>query len=442
MAGEFRSSSPSPSSLLRLGPDEEKRLADFFSAGTLPPVLEQAIDDYLTRKAGRDWHDPVICERLRKAVTAQKDDYWKPAAQRRLRYTKGYSVLGYLAYHFPVYFMQTEHLLAMLARDGLLKQRMTILDVGTGPGVVPFAVADFWSRLAGATADLFSVEQSEEHTEAFLFLRERFVPKGGNVSIKTPLNADITAFDPGRILRKPDLVVFSNVLNEVFSGDNGRKADLVLKYAEHLVPDGTILLVEPAEQVSSTQLRMLSVALKKKGLAIHSPCSFVHGTNCTPERCWSFAEQPAIRPTRLMEKLAGAGEPYRFLNTDIKYSYVVLRKDGRTRESFRVPHGSHALRLAQLHRHDGQRVSLFAAKMSANLGDAKTRVFRVCDGSAVKPVFAVLPAYHITPENRAVVSAPYGTILELQDVLVRYNAGHDAWNLLVNRNSRITPAVR
>ena len=63
-------------------------------------------------KTGKDWSDPVILERLRRAIVAQKDDYWKPTNKRSLQYTKGYSVFGYLAYHFPVYFMQTRHLLA------------------------------------------------------------------------------------------------------------------------------------------------------------------------------------------------------------------------------------------------------------------------------------------------------------------------------------------
>ena len=34
--------------------------------------------------------------------------------------------------------------------------------------------------------------------------------------------------------------------------------------------------------------------------------------------------------------------------------------------------------------------------------------------------------YHITPKNDLITSAPYGTVLELRNVLVRYNKGHDA----------------
>jgi len=420
-------------------PDEQQRINSFFTEHRIPACLERTIEEYITKKAGKSWDDPVILGRLRRAVVAQKDDYWKPSQRRRLQYTKGYRVLSYLAYHFPVYFMQTGHLLAMLARDGLLKKTMTVLDAGTGPGVVPLAIAEFYSRLDGARATVFSVERSEEHIEAFMFLREQCTHKGAPASIKPPARADITTVDPAQIPQQVDLLVFSNVLNELIDHSLEQRADLVMRFAERLSPDGTILIVEPAEEITSTQLRILSLALKKRGLTIHSPCSFVWGTNCTPDRCWSFVTAPSIMPTRLMETLAACEEPFRYVNTDIKYSYVVLRKDGKTREQYRVPAGSRVLRLSQLHRHVDKRVNIIAAKMSEDLGDAKTPMFRLCDGSAEKPVYAVVPSYHITPENEAIVAEPYGTILELDNVLVRHNPKHDAYNVLVSRNTAVYP---
>ncbi len=431
---------PQPEYLLT--PDAETLLAGFFAQRALPPVLEQAVGEYLTRKVGKDWHDPVILDRLRKAIVAQKDDYWKPAGKRSLQYTKAYSVLGYLAYHFPVYFMQTEYLLAMLARDGLLKKSMTVLDIGTGPGVVPLAIADFWSRLGGPEADVYSVERSEEHIEAFLFLRDRFVPKGGKVSVKPPVKADITVSGTEKIPNQVDLLVFSNVLNELSNRTPEQRADIVMHYAGRLAPDGTILIIEPAEEVVSTQLRVLSLVLKKRGLTVHSPCTYIWGTNCTPDRCWSFVTAPGIRPTKMMDALAACDEPFRYVNTDIKYSYVVLRKDRKTRECYRVPPGSRVLRLSQIHRHVDKRINLIAAKMSENLGDRKNLMFRLCDGTADTPVYAVVPSFHVTPENEEIVSAPYGTILELDGVLVRHNPKHDAYNVLVSRNTGIVPVDR
>jgi hypothetical protein len=419
-------------------PDEQQQITGFFAEHRIPATLERAIEDYITKKAGKSWDDPVILERLRRAIVAQKDDYWKPSRRRRLQYTKGYSVLGYLAYHFPVYFMQTEHLLATLACDGLLKKTMTVLDAGTGPGVVPLAIADFYSRLDGARATVFSVERSEEHIEAFMYLRDHCTKKDANASIKPPVRADITTVDTVKNVENIDLLIFSNVLNELSATSPEQRADLVMKFGERLSADGSILIVEPAEETTSTQLRILSLALKKRGLTIHSPCSFIWGTNCTPDRCWSFVTAPSIKPTSLMETLAACEEPFRYVNTDVKYSYAVFRKDGKTREQYRVPAGSRVLRLSLVHRHVDKRVNTIAAKMSEDLGDAKTHMFRLCDGSAKKPVYAVVPSYHITPENEAIVAEPYGTILELDNVLVRYNPKHDAYNVLVSRNTRVS----
>jgi len=420
--------------------EEAMRQDAFFASQRMPPVLETAIEQYTVKKTGKELADPVMLDRLRKAIVFQKSDYWKPTHQRALKYTKAYSVLGYLAYHFPVYFVQAEHLLAMLARDGLLKEKMSILDAGTGPGVVPLAIADFWSRLDTATATVYSIERSEEHIEAFLHLREQCTQKGERVSIKPPIKADLVTFDPQKIPQQIDLMIFSNVLNELADLSISERADRVLKLAERLAPDGSILIVEPAEETASVTLRLLSLALKKRGLTIHSPCSFIWGTNCTPDRCWSFTTGRNIQPTRMMGRLSECDEPFRYINIDIKYSYVVLRKDEKTRHSYRVPAKSRVLRISQVHRHVDKRVNFIAAKMSENLGDGKNLMFRLCDGTADKPVFAVVPVYHVTPENEVLKTAPYGTILALDGVLVRFNKAHNAYNLLVSRNTRITLA--
>ena len=418
---------------------EEKRLEAYLSLSSLPSVLEAAIEQYITGKTGKDWSDPIILERLRRAVVAQKDDYWKPADKRSLQYTKGYAVLGYLAYHFPVYFMQARHLLALLARDGLLKQEMTILDLGTGPGVIPLAIDDFWMCLDTARATVHSVERSKENIEAFGALARSVATNNPQVTIKLPWEADITS--PGNVPLPDliDLMVFSNVLNELAGLPVAARADIVMNYTERLAPDGTILIIEPAEEATSTGLRVLALALKKRGLSIYLPCTFVWGTNCTPDRCWSFQTAPSIRPTRIMNTLAACNEPFRYVNTDIKYSYVMLRKDGKVRTSCHIPKGTKALRLSKIHLNVGKRVTVVAAKMSEDLGDTVTHIFRLCDGSAEKPVYAVLPAFHIMQSNRELGSAPYGTVLEIRDVLVRYNPAHDAYNLLVSRNTQIMP---
>ena len=438
IGGDYEISRIIPAQPYVLNQREREGLDHFLSASTLPAALEQTIERYISKKVGTDWNDPVILERLRRAIVAQKDDYWKPADKRTLRYTKGYSVLGYLAYHFPVYFMQTGHLLAILARDGILKKSMTILDVGTGPGVVPLAIAHFYSRLDTAQATVWSVERSEEHIEAFNFLTGAFVMDIRNVEIKPPVKSDIRSPDPSTLPENIDLIVFSNVLNELPDATLESRAEIVAQLSERLANDGSILIIEPADEENATRMRTLTVALTKKGLTIHSPCSFIWGTPCTAPRCWSFETAPSINPTRIMETLASGKDPYRYVNTDIKYSYAVLRKDALRREPYRLPRGSKFLRMSKLHLHTGKRINVAGLKMSGELGDPRTHVYKICDGTAKAPVYAVLPSYHITPGNDAITSATYGSLLELRGVLVRYNKAHDAYNLLVSRNTRVS----
>jgi|GEM_PF-113813 len=426
---------PPQQSLISEG--EEERISAFFNRGAIPSRLDEALGQYITKKAGKEYTEPAVLERLRKAIVAQKDDYWRPAHLRTLQYAKGYSILGYLAYHFPVYFMQTEHLFSMLARDGLLKPSMNILDVGTGPGVVPLAIADFYSRLETRQATVHSLERSEEHREAFMFLREHCTEKGANASIKAPIAMDITNPDLGKVPGKIDLMIFSNVLNELPGDSPESGAEIVAKLAERLSPDGTILITEPADEENATRMRSLTVALTRRGFSIYGPCAFLWGTACEAPRCWSFTSASPIRLTKVMQVLAQGPEGYRYVNTDIKYSYAVLRRDGLTKPECRLPADAKFLRMSKLHLHVGKRINIAVAKMSGELGNAKTHVIKICDGTAKTPVYAIIPSYHITPENELIVKAPYGSILELRGVLVRFNKAHNAYNLLVSRNTGI-----
>jgi hypothetical protein len=75
--------------------------------------------------------------------------------------------------------------------------------------------------------------------------------------------------------------------------------------------------------------------------------------------------------------------------------------------------------------------------MSGNLGDEKTFVFKLCDGSTSVPAYAVLPAYHKNENNRALFEAGYGGIVEIFGTLVRENREFSSYNLLITRNTNV-----
>lgn len=426
---------------LILTPDDKKRFWKFFEEPKVPRTLDELIREYITKKTGKNWDDPVTLERIRQAVIAQKGDYWREGTKKKVQYEQGYRIFAYLAYQFPVYFIQFEHILRMLASFGLLKDDTTILDIGSGPGVAALATIDFLSRTGHGNATLHAVELAGEQREAFSFLTSRFSDGLTGITITDPLPEDLTTVPTGALPHGIDLLVFQNVLNELTGLTIRQRAARVKALSEVLSPDGVIVITEPADMVNSLAMRQTVQELAISGLTVISPCHPGWTKTCNSKHCWSFIEKPPLQPTRLMEMVASCKESYRFLNTDIKYSYAVL-KAGPLRT---IP-GNHAgvrkktAALSTLSRHVDRRINVFAAVMSGDLGNSKTHLWKLCDGTPQKPVYAVMPSYHLSTENEYVMKAGYAEQINISGVLVRYNPHHDSYNLLITRITRIMPA--
>jgi SAM-dependent methyltransferase len=435
--GDFRIVRAPKGNIELTGPEKEKNEMFFQSPG-VSRKLERLVEQYLEKKTGKSWDDPILMERIRRAVLSQKADYWKEGKSRKITYDKGYDVVGYLAYQFPVYFVQFQHILYRMAKEGLLKTRMKILDVGSGPGTVPLAVTDLYNRLDDHMASIYSVEMFDENLEAYRFIVPQYAAIKSRISVEEPIKADIRKLDIDLIPEKLDLIVFSNVLNEIKGMTIEQKADVVKKLSEKLAPDGNIIIIEPADKVNSTQARKLILALKGVGLSIYSPCSFIWGSGCNPTDCWSFEQQGDIMPTRLMKKLAECDEPYRYINTDIKYTYAILRKDKLTKIKFRVPPKAKFARLSKLEIHTGKRINVICSLMSGDLGDGKYSLYKICDGTSVKSVYAVIPLSSLTLENKLLRETKYGSVLAIENVLVKYNEANDSYNLLVGKGTVVS----
>ncbi|MDD2472741.1 MULTISPECIES: class I SAM-dependent methyltransferase [unclassified Methanoculleus] len=417
----------------------EREIA-FFRNPEVPDYIQRLIEGYIGKKTGKSADDPVVLDRIANAILAQKSRYWK---EQQVSYRKAYPVLGYLAYHAPVYLVQFEHILWQVIGQGLAKPHMRILDLGTGPGVVPLAVIDLFSRVGNGSAEVYAVERSDEHLEAYNALVPAAAEAKGNaVQVHRPIRGDIGTLAAGDLPDRIDLMVFSNVLNELRHLDIDRRADLVVGLADHLAPDGTIVVVEPADLANAIAMRRTARAIADRGLTIHSPCSFVWCTACNPARCWTFEQKGDIRPTRLMGRLAGGKDGYRFVNVDIKYSSALLRKAPETQHAYRVPAGAKFVRFSHLHRHRDRKINVVAALMSGNLGDKRTKVYKVCDGTPAEPTYAVAPATLRGTNRDALEGLAYGAIVQFYGVLVRFNRDHDAYNLVILPGTRIEPVER
>ncbi len=329
----------------------------------------------------------------------------------------------------------------MLASSGLLKEDMTILDIGSGPGVAALATIDFLSRSGHGNATLHAVELSGEQREAFTFLTRKFSDGVAGITIKDPLPEDLTTVPAGALPRDVDLLVFQNVLNELTGLTVRQRAARVKVLSEVLSQDGVLVITEPADMVNSTIMRQTVQELALSGLVVIAPCPPGWTKTCNSQHCWSFIKKPPLRPSRLMELVASCKESYRFLNTDIKYSYAVLKKSPSQKTSdYTTVARKKTSALSTLSRHVDRRINTGAAVMSGDLGNSKTHLWKLCDGTPQKPVYAVMPAYHLSSENEYIMKAGYAEQVDISGVLVRYNPQHDSYNLLITRATRIVPA--
>jgi hypothetical protein len=122
---------------------------------------------------------------------------------------------------------------------------------------------------------------------------------------------------------------------------------------------------------------------------------------------------------------------FRFMNTDVKFSYAILRKDGHRRCGYHVPATAKRARLSQLKKHVGKRIHVTVSMISSDIGDTKNYLYLVCDGTGNTPTYIALPAHHRNYKHEALLSAPYGSIVAIDSVLVRFNKNQNAYNLLM-----------
>lgn len=404
----------------------------------LPLRIEKLIGSYIERRCGKNWHTGEIGQNIRENIVKQKEEYWNGKAQYpHIR------MISYLLYHFPVYFCQFQYLLLDLLKGGLLNNRMSILDAGSGPGTITLSILDFLKKLQNVYSSrnitvkmnikIYSIEPVKENIDCFNELLSDYLTNGLCENTSVTMNSTMQVqVERAKISQAFDLLVFSNILAEMKTLPQHR-ADAVEKLASG--NDQTVIIVEPADLVNSKSLRITQNALMKKGFTVYGPCTPVWGIMCDCRDCWSFRQPGHIRAPDLMIRIAGSDEPYRYMNTDMKFSYVILRKDGLTEKKYRAK--GKFTRLSNLKKHIKKRINVVASVMSGNLGDEKDLVFKLCDCTSSIPVYAVFPAYHRTEKNMALLNAPYGSIVEIYGTLVRENREFSSFNLFISRNTTV-----
>jgi 2-polyprenyl-3-methyl-5-hydroxy-6-metoxy-1,4-benzoquinol methylase len=400
----------------------------FDAVTELPQDYQYAIEDLLVERWGADWHDGDSGDQLRETIRRFKEDYYR---QHPVEY--GHDVaLGYAVYHFATYYAAVQYVLDDLAESGLLSAKLRVLDVGAGVGGPAFGLFDFLPD--DVLVEYHAVEPSEGADVFEELLAE--TPRNVHPEIH---RETAEAFDPDGEF---DLVMACSVLSELSDPET-----VVDRYLDALEDDGTFLALAPADKNTSMNLRAVERAVECPPAEspgedeVATDCATVYGP--TPrlwpderptDRGWSFDERPAIEAPGFQRRLAEASErPSEFLHTDVRFSYSLLRKDGRRQYDAELS-GDRLLQLADAEDWVTNRADALLGKLSRNLADEDANpLFKVSDGSEDEETYAVL--VRPTSLNEDLRTAEYGDLLSFESVLVLWNDDEDAYNLVVDEET-------
>jgi ribosomal protein RSM22 (predicted rRNA methylase) len=262
---------------------------------------------------------------------------------------------AYLSYFLPVNLSKAQVLLDELPWDrdvGASDRPMAVLDLGSGPGTGALALLDWlWHRspdqaksLSVLAADTSSAPLQDAKKLWEAYCREVGIATSGlrcvEGNLEHPLKGDLGK----QIVRGGpyDLIIIANCLNELFSvsiDPHAKRAAVVAQLLPFLAPHGTVMIIEPALRQTARALHQMRNHLLKDGLCtVYSPC--LHEGACPaldhPDD-WCHEERPWQTPPMV----AALDRDVGFIKDALKFSYLLLRTDGRTiaarsQQTFRV----------------------------------------------------------------------------------------------------------
>jgi SAM-dependent methyltransferase len=225
----------------------------------------------------------------------------------------------------------------------LEQERLQVLDLGAGPGTATLGIRQFFARnRMGLRLECTAVDQVAENLQdAEVLFREQSGVTGVPATLFTVRSGiEAIAEHSGGPF---DIIVLSNVLNELYLREEDgirKRTSLVGRIMEHLLaPDGSCVIIEPALRETSRDLLMVRDGIVDEGFHVYSPCLVQgHCPALVNPKDWCHEDRPWDPPETIKEIDSRIG----LRKDSLKFSYVVLRKDGRTLadtcgpDSFRV----------------------------------------------------------------------------------------------------------
>jgi len=242
---------------------------------------------------------------------------------------------AYLQYFLPVNLVKIQLLLGEMTVPEV-DSAFSVLDLGSGPGTGTLAVLDWWHQQQSSHGlSVTAVDGSPEALKQARQLWDRYgqavdIGKANLQTYETDLERRLW-LEQARQRPPFDLIIIGNSLNEIYADVQDpiqMRAGLVVEALSLLARNGTVMIVEPALRETSRGLHQVrDWLLQGKHCTVYSPClhedgcpALVNPTDwCHEERAW---EPPVV----IQQVDAEVG----FIKDALKFSYLLLRKDGKT----------------------------------------------------------------------------------------------------------------
>ena len=391
----------------------------------LPERYANVLEGLLEGRFGPTWWEGDAGDELRGLIRAFKADYFAGDA---VEYDLA-TALGYAIYHLPIYFASVQYVLDQLGQRGLLSRELRVLDVGAGVGGPALGLAAYVGE--EAVVDYRAVEPSAATTVLRAMLRETGPNFHWSIEERT-----IESFEPTGAY---DLVLLANVLSEL-----DEPVNVVRRLLRDLDTDGVLVCVAPADRRTSLHLREVERAIVdgNDSVDVFAPTLRLWPGRRPTDECWSFDERSPISIPRFQRSLdEGSGRTSgkrpvatrEFVHREVRFSYSILRRDGRRRSTFRPDRGTFAP-LAESAAAVTSRVDIAVVKLSRTLREpGAPPLYRVGDGSQDTPHFAVLTRE--TTLNEALRTADYGDVVIIEGGLLLWNDDEAAYNVVVDEDA-------
>ncbi|MBL7996822.1 class I SAM-dependent methyltransferase [bacterium] len=235
---------------------------------------------------------------------------------------------AYLLYYTTCNLLKMYYPLGELKKSGFFNEHsdLSVLDLGSGTGTLILSLS-IWlaENFPSSRAQFTAWDQSSVALQTL----EKFYKK---FDWKFELETHQMDIENARLTdQRYDLITGGNVLNELTELGEEHFVSILER---NLLPDGFVILVEPALKNSSRRLLELRDRLLQSGWFIYAPC-FTHGS-CpalvNPED-WCHHDMPWERPKfiEILDEMVG------HIRKSLKFSYLILSRQDMHLSEFIAP---------------------------------------------------------------------------------------------------------